>query len=68
MNNLNIVKWKQAKDADRPEPKGNVAGHSLFGWECTDRMLPVDRLDLTHHVTYAKHGKPVSPPDWVGRP
>jgi len=28
----------------------------------------VDRLNLTHHVTYAKHGKPVSLPNRVGRP
>jgi hypothetical protein len=28
----------------------------------------VERLDLTHLVTYAKHGKPVSLPIWVGRP
>jgi hypothetical protein len=27
----------------------------------------VDRLDLTHHVTYAKHGKPVFLPNRVGR-
>ena len=30
--------------------------------ECTDRMLPVDKLNLIRHVTYAQHGKPVSLP------
>lgn len=29
-------------------------------------MLPVERLDLTHHVNYAKHGKPVPLPN-LGR-
>jgi hypothetical protein len=28
---------KQAKDADRPEPKGNVAGHFPVHWKCTDK-------------------------------
>ncbi|TSA12659.1 MAG: hypothetical protein D4R73_02085 [Deltaproteobacteria bacterium] len=30
------------------------------------QLLPVKRLSLTHHVTYAKHGKPVSLPN-LGR-
>jgi len=41
---------QQAKDADKPEPKGKVTGHFRYIWECTDRMLPVERLGLTRHV------------------
>jgi hypothetical protein len=35
---------------------------SLSYGKARTKELPVERLDLTHHVTYAKHGKPVSLP------
>ena len=66
---LNTVTPNRPKTLIRPEPKWHSSRTFLCpGWECTDIDLPVERLDLTHHVTYAKHGKPVSLPEWVGRP
>jgi len=60
---LNTVTSNRLKTLISLSQNGTVAGHSSVYWECTDKELPVERLDLTHHVTYAKHGKPVSLPD-----
>jgi hypothetical protein len=63
---LNTVTSNRLKTLISLSQNGTVAGHSSVYWECTDKELPVERLDLTHHVTYVKHGKPVSLPN-LGR-
>ena len=63
---INTVTSNRLKTLTSLSQNGTVAGHSFVDWECTDKELPVERLDLTHHVTYAKHGKPVSLPN-LGR-
>jgi hypothetical protein len=61
---INTVTYNRPKTLIGLSQNGAVAGHSLVKWKCTDnKELPVERLDLTHHVTYAKHGKPVSLPN-----
>ena len=58
---------KQAKDADKLEPKGTVAGRSTGGISLVDiQRSPADRADLTHSVIYAEHGKPDALPLAVG--
>ena len=50
----------QAKDADKLEPKGAVAGRGFNFASLVDTIaLPAKRADLTHLVTCAEHGKPV---------
>jgi hypothetical protein len=64
---INTVMVNGLKDADKPEPKWQSSW--IFSFVVGihgQKKLPVNRLDLTHHVTYAKHGKPVSLPN-MGR-
>src|SRR2546429_9955215 len=56
---INVVTGHQAKDADRLEPKRQCGGQRLFcGLSHGQSTPPADRADLTHSVSYAKHGKP----------
>jgi hypothetical protein len=56
---LLVVTREQAKEADKLEPKGNVAGRRSDFASLVDTMAPpAKRADLTHPVTYAEHGKP----------
>ena len=50
---------KQAKDADRLEPKGTVAGVGFADYPIVNKKPPAERADLTHPVIYAEHGKPI---------
>lgn len=47
---INFVKAKQAKVADRLEPKGVQLVTPLHVWGYTDIRLPEKRLNLTYHV------------------
>ena len=56
---INFVKAKQAKVADRLEPKGVQLDTPLQRWGYTDIRLPEKRRNLTYHVNLVEHGKPV---------
>ena len=47
---INFVKAKQAKVADRLEPKGVQLDTPLQRWGYTDIRLPEKRRNLTYHV------------------
>lgn len=47
---INFVKAKQAKVADRLEPKGVQLVAPLQRWGYTDIRLPEKRRNLTYHV------------------
>ena len=47
---INFVKAKQAKVADRLEPKGVQLVTPLHVWGYTDIRLPEKRRNLTYHV------------------
>ncbi len=47
---INFVKAKQAKVADRLEPKGVQSDTPLHAWGYTDIRLPEKRRNLTYHV------------------
>ena len=47
---INFVKAKQAKVADRLEPKGVQLVTPLHVWGYTDIKLPEKRRNLTYHV------------------
>ena len=59
---INPVKAEQAKDADKPGPKGtqSVAPFHIGGTRTS--RLPGESRGLPHRVIRAEHGKPVSPP------
>ena len=51
---------EQAKDAEKLEPKGTVAGRRSDFASLVDTIAPpAKRANLTHLVTHAEHGKPV---------
>jgi hypothetical protein len=59
---INPVKVEQAKGADKPGPKGTQSAAPLHIGGTRTRRLPGESWGLTHRVTQAEHGKPVSPP------
>jgi hypothetical protein len=59
---INPVKAGQAKDADKPGPKGMQSVAPLHIGSTRTRRLPGENWGLHHRVIRAEHGKPVSPP------
>ena len=51
--------WKQAKDADRLEPKGKWSGLEVTNSSNVDAEPPAKRQVLTHSGIYAERGNPV---------
>ena len=59
---INPVKAGQAKDADKPGPKGTQSVAPLHIGSTRTRRLPGESWGLPHRVKRAEHGKPVSSP------
>ena len=55
---INIVISKQAKDAERLEPKGKGIGVEIVNFSTVDVTPSVNRQNLTTHVTQTEQGKP----------
>jgi hypothetical protein len=59
---INPVNAEQAKDADKPGPKGTQSAAPFHIGSTRTRRLPGESWGLPHRVIRAEHGKPVSPP------
>src|SRR2546430_8491962 len=59
---INLVNDEQAKGADKPGPKGMQSAVPLHIGSTRTESLPGKSWGLTHRVTQAEHGKPVSSP------
>ena len=56
---INARFWRQAKDADRLEPKGKWSGLEVTISSSVDVEPPAKRQNLTCSGTQAERGKPV---------
>lgn len=65
MNTVKHRQEKQAKEADRLEPKGKRAGYGCLTWPYVNVAPSVYEVYLSYpQVIKVERGKPVYPPNW----
>ena len=66
---INVVTYNKPKGLTGLNQKGKGVGDEVYPILIRrQRYSPANRQDLTRpHVTYAEHGKPVSPPKTPGK-